>query len=196
MKWVPGNAHTFYLPGSLQDVPLESFTMWSRNFLRLGLATGFLAATLALGGIWLVLFALFGRSEESARGAATILIFCLPGLFVYPLCWYLTIVRERAYSRWRTTELVVATFFIVWLLVAVLMMLGGAYTAIPLAFKAASAGKIAASFIVALAPLALGMVTVTGAIILFIPFMLVATPMAFFHRWLLLKLFSSTAPSA
>jgi hypothetical protein len=38
-------------------------------------------------------------------------------------------------------------------------------------------------------------IVLMGAIILFVPYMMVATPAALLHRWLLLKVFASAGPA-
>jgi hypothetical protein len=54
--------------------------------------------------------------------------------------------------------------------------------------------KVALALVVA--PLAYAFGTALGALFLIVPYMIVATPMAMLHRWLLLKLFSSVGPAA
>jgi hypothetical protein len=159
--------------------------MWSRKFLWQGLTTGALAAALALGGTWLLLFVV-SRSTDPGWTIANIVKFCLPGLILYPVCWYAWVYRHRDYSAGRTMTLVIVTFLVVWALVAILMGLGGAYVASTMVLEAAKPAKV--FWLVPLAVFAYGIMTAIGAAILFLPFIIVAAPVAFLHRWLLLLL--------
>jgi hypothetical protein len=167
--------------------------MWSRKFLWQGLTTAVLAATLALGGMWLLFFVVSG-STDPGWTIANVVKFCLPGLILYPACWYAWVYRRRDYSAGRTMTLVIMTFLVVWALVAILMGLTGAYVAIKMVLEAAKPAK--AIPVVAVAPFAYAMMTVIGAAILFLPFVVVAAPIAFLHRSILLLIAPDSGASS
>jgi hypothetical protein len=108
---------------------------------------------------------------------ANISLFALPGVIVYPACWYMVIFRQRDYALSRTMALVFATFGAVSVVVAALFIIVGSYMIItnPYAWVLFWYGLVGVQI---------------GAIILIVPYILVATPMALLHRWLLLKLFA------
>jgi hypothetical protein len=166
--------------------------MWSSRFLWTGLSSGVAVAALALGGLWLALFVVSG-SKEPTWTLANIVKFALPGLIVYPACWYMVILRSRNYSLRRTMVLVVASFGVVSIAVAAFFAIGGLYVAITTLLAGGQSWKIAP--LVALGPLAYALLAAFGAIILIVPYMMVATPMALAHRWLLLKLFAGAGPA-
>jgi hypothetical protein len=134
------------------------------------------------------------RQQKSDGDVRQYGIFALPGLFVYSACWYAVIFRYRDYSLYRTMLLVVATFGAVSAVVAALMMVGGFYVAITMLLAVAQPWKLAPALVVA--PLAYAFMTAMGAIFLIVPYVIVATPMALLHRWLLLKLFAWVGPAA
>jgi hypothetical protein len=167
--------------------------MWSRRFLWTGLTSGIAVAALTLAGLWLAVFVV-SSSKNPMVTFANMVIFALPGLFVYSACWYALIFRYRDYSLYRTMLLVVATFGAVSAVVAALMMVGGFYVAITMLLAVAQPWKLAPALVVA--PLAYAFMTAMGAIFLIVPYVIVATPMALLHRWLLLKLFAWVGPAA
>lgn len=164
--------------------------MWSRGFLIAGVASSALAAALALGGVWLVIFVVAGSIDPS-WSVANIIEFCLPGLVVYPACWYVLVFRYRDYSANRTLGLVIATFGAVWLLVAVGLFFVGLLAAGSLTAGVPPTGQW--SDVRAVAPLLYARMTVLGAIILILPYGAIATPIAFLHRLALLRLFAPPA---
>ena len=89
--------------------------------------------------------------------------------------------------------LVVATFGTVSAVVAAFMMVGGFYVAITMLLAVPQPWKIAP--VLALGPFAYAFMTAIGAVLLIVPYMIVATPMAMSHRWLLLRLFASAGPA-
>jgi hypothetical protein len=167
--------------------------MWSRRFLWTGLTSGIAVAALTLAELWLAAFAVSG-SKNPAVGFANMVLFALPGLIVYSACWYMIIYRHRDYALYRTMVLVVATFATVSAVVAAFMVVGGFYVAISMMLSVAKPWKVAPVLVVA--PLAYAFMTAMGAVLLIVPYMITATPMAFFHRWLLLKIFASTGTAA
>jgi hypothetical protein len=161
--------------------------MWSRRFLWTGLTSGIAVAALTLAEFWLAVFVV-SRGKDPMVTFANMVVFALPGLIVYSACWYAVIFRHRNYSLYRTMLLVVATFGAVSAVVAAFMMVGGFYVAITMLLAVAQPWKLAPALVVG--PLAYAFMTAMGAILLIVPYMIVAAPMALLHRWLLLKLFA------
>jgi hypothetical protein len=159
----------------------------------MGLMSGVAVAALTLAELWLAVFVVSGSNDPMVT-FANMVLFALPGLIVYSACWYVVIFRHRDYSLYRTMVLVVATFGTVSAVVAALMMVGGVYVAITMLLTVAQPWKVALVLVVA--PLAYAFGTALGALFLIVPYMIVATPMALLHRWLLLKLFSLVGPAA
>jgi hypothetical protein len=166
--------------------------MWSRRFLWTGLLTGIAVAALTLAELWLGLF-IVSRSNDPTWTFANSVKFALPGLIVYSTCWYIVIFRNRDYSLYRTLTLVVATFGAVSVVVAAFMMFAGFYGAITMLLAAARPWE--AALFVAWTPFAFALATAIGAAFLIVPYMIVATPMALVHRWLLLRVFASAGPA-
>jgi hypothetical protein len=167
--------------------------MWSRRFLWTGLTSGIAVAALTLAEIWLAVFAVSG-SKNPMVSFGNMVVFALPGLIVYSACWYTVIYRHRDYSLHRTMVLVVATFGTVSAVVAAFMMFGGLYVAISMMLTVAKPWQVAPVLVVA--PLAYAFMTAIGAVLLIVPYMITATPMALLHRWLLLKSFASAGTPA
>jgi hypothetical protein len=163
--------------------------MWSRRFLWIGVSSGAAIAISAMALLWLGLFVVSG-SEDPAWTVANIVKFTLPGPIVYPACWYAIIFRTRDYSLYRTMVLVVRTFIAGGAVVAIILIAGGV-----MAMLLTAKHMLEAAVLVAVTPLAYGLMALIGAIILFVPFFIVATPMALLHRWLLLKIFASPSPN-
>jgi len=162
--------------------------MWSRQLLWTGLATGVAVAALTLAELWLALFIGSGNKDPSSS-FANVVGFALPGLIVYSACWYVVIFCSRDYSLYRTIVLVFATFGAVSAIVVAFKTIDGLYLAITTAPTTASLGKVVQ--FITLGPFVYVLLTVIGAIILIIPYLIVATPMALLHRWLLLKIFTA-----
>jgi len=93
--------------------------------------------------------------------------------------------------------LVVATFVTVCAVVVVIMSVGGAYVAVAPMLPAAQLADVwKIALLAAVIPFAWALGIAIGAIILIVPYVILATPMALAHRWLLLKLFGPAAPRA
>jgi hypothetical protein len=131
-------------------------------------------------------------SKDPAWTWANIVRLALPGLIVYPACWYAVIFRSRNYSLYQTIMLVAITFCAVSAVVAAFLIIGGFYVAFTTLLAAALSWKVA--LFAAVAPFAYALMVVIGAIILILPYMIIATPMALAHRWLLLKFFGPATP--
>jgi hypothetical protein len=167
--------------------------MWSRRFLWTGLTSGIAVAALTLAEIWLAVFAVSG-SKNPMVSFANMVVFALPGLIAYSASWYMVIYRHRDYALRRTMVLVVATFGTVSAVVAAFMMIGGLYVAISMMLTVAKPWKVAPVLVVA--PFAYAFMTAMGAVLLIVPYLITATPMALLHRWLLLKIFASAGAAA
>jgi hypothetical protein len=50
--------------------------------------------------------------------------------------------------------------------------------------------------VLVVAPFAYAFMTAMGAVLLIVPYLITATPMALLHRWLLLKIFASAGAAA
>jgi hypothetical protein len=167
--------------------------MWSRQFLWTALTSGIAVAALTLAELWLAVFAVSG-SKNPTVSFANMVVFAPPGLIVYSACWYMVIYRHRDYSLYRTLVLVVATFGTASAVVATFMMVGGLYVAISMMLTVAKPWMVAPALVVA--PFAYALMTTIGALLLIVPYMITATPMALLHRWLLLKIFASAGTAA
>ena len=160
--------------------------MWSRRFLFTGESIGADIALLTIAAMWLGLFAVSG-SKDPAWTIANIVKFTLPGPIIYAACWYAHIFLPRDYSFRRTMVVVARTFATGCAVVAVILIAGAA-----IAISLRARHVMEATILVAATPLAYGLMTLIGAIILVIPYAIVATPMALLHRWLMLRIFASS----
>jgi hypothetical protein len=176
---------TIYNDAFIAD--FKVYSMWSRRFLWTGLSTGAVFALLTVAAVWLALFAASGNTDHPFWTIADIVDFTLPGLIIYPACWYIIIFRSRNYSFRQTMVLVAQTFGIGCAVVAI-ALIGGAEIA--LASRAGSAAE--AAIYATLSPVVYGLMTLIGAVILIIPYSILATPIALLHRWLLLRIFTSS----
>jgi hypothetical protein len=139
-----------------------------------------------MAALWLGLFVASGPKPNPAWTIANVVKFTLPGPIVYPACWYAIIFRTRDYSLYRTMVLVTRTFIAGGAVVAAILIAGGA-----IAMLLAARHVLEAAILVATTPIAYGLMTLIGAIVLLVPYYIVATPMALLHRWLLFKIFTS-----
>jgi hypothetical protein len=159
--------------------------MWSRKFLWQGLTTGVLASALAISGMWLFHFVIWHSTDPRWT-----ISYGLPSLILYPVCWYAGVYRPRNYSAARTMALVIVTFLAGWALVAVAM----AVVKTCLAIMMVREFEPARLFPVRIwAPLMFAIQPLLGAVGAFVPFVVIAAPVTFLHRWLLL-IVSNSAP--
>ena len=171
-------------------VSINVWSMWSRRFLWTGLSTGAVFALLAVAVMWLGLFAASG-STDPVWTIANVVRFALPGLIIYPVCWYAVIFRPRNYSFRLTMVLVACTFGTGCAVVAV-FLIGGA----EIALTSRAGSLMEATIYAVISPFVYGLMTLIGAGILIIPYAIVAAPMALLHRWLLLQIFTSSGSPA
>ena len=160
--------------------------MWSRRFLITGLASGAMLAALALAAIWFVLDVAAGMIASVAR-------FATAGIAVYPLCWWGLVFRKRNYSKSQTGLLVILTFGATCVVVSFVALTVAISSMINEWTVATTAGRKFNPLMSGMPFLAIA-VTIIGAIILVIPYALVATPIAFAHRSVMLRLFAGTPP--
>jgi hypothetical protein len=165
--------------------------MWSPRFLWTGLLSGVAIAAMATAALWLGVF-VYSGNKDPAWTVANITEFTIPGLIVYPTSWYAVIFSSRDYSLSRTMRLVVFTFAAGAAIVGLILMTGGLFVAISTIISVAQPWKALPLLFVG--PFAYAIMTALGVVILIVPYMIVATPMALLHRWLLLMAFASSGP--
>src|SRR5215204_4939332 len=71
--------------------------MWSRNFLAFGLISGVTVAITSLAAILLAVFT-FEEISQKHSGFWQFGYAGVPGIVIYPVCWYNMIYRARHYS--------------------------------------------------------------------------------------------------
>jgi hypothetical protein len=154
-----------------------------------GQGSGVAIATIATPGLWFVVF-VYSGDKDPAWTVANIAGFTIPGLIVYPATWYVVIFRARDYSLSRTMRLVVSTFAAGAAVVGVVLMVGGLYVAISTIMFVPQPWKALPLLIIG--PFAYAIMTALGIVILIVPYMIVAMPLALLHRWLLLAVFGTS----
>jgi len=103
------------------------------------------------------------------------------GIIVYPACWYLLVFRAQSYARARTVLLVSVTYAVSCALVALLL-------------AALTLRHISGPTAHPAVPPLFGMqLLAAGVILLGMPYAVIATPMAFLHRRVLLDQFDPAA---
>jgi hypothetical protein len=163
--------------------------MWSRRFLLTGIATGVLAAALALTLLWLLLLSL--QSIKSLEGLHRFAVFGIPGVLAYPFCWYLLIFRSRSYTSGDTGNLI-ALSFAACCVFDVVIIGAGQIAAVASDFIAKGpVGWGLLLLVLLLLPVCLALFALIIAALLAVPFVATAGPIAFLHRALLLTYFAS-----
>ena len=172
--------------------------MWSRGLFRAGVSTSFVAAALVAGGLWL---GLYGLEQAGSRFPPLSLLkelhvlrgWMLPGLpaaCLYAVCWHRVIFRQRDYSPRRTWWLIVVSY-----LMAMIVGTIGIFTfvAFGMLTTMTSLAELPA-MLLALAFMAfvagMAYMPLAGAL-LFVPYLIVAVPVAFLQRALLLQAFGA-----
>lgn len=163
--------------------------MWSRRFLIQGLASAAFVATITLGVMWLILAASDGREGLLAG----MVLAGIVGIIAYPLSWWRMVHRTRDYSRQRTILLVIVTYCWSCCLFAIAMLVFGVVKLLmgPL-LGAAHDPELGLGNIFLLTFL----LVFVGGLLMLIPFVIVATPMAFAHRAMMLTSFGEPDPAA
>ncbi|MGE3150672.1 MAG: hypothetical protein AB7K04_16580, partial [Pseudorhodoplanes sp.] len=164
--------------------------MWSRQFLRFGVGTSFVVASIAVALIWLVMRLAFALTLPS--GIADYGVLCLIGIFVYPPLWALLVHMRQSYSRAMTYVLIAGTYLVSCAIVFAIMHMIG--TSIAHDMARAPAGANIHAFDLTLHPaVAYGRLALGGAVLFLPPFAAIAAPLAFMHRRLLLGSFAPQA---
>lgn len=180
--------------------------MWSRKFAAAGLFSATILAALASFAILFVFYLVLHRAMP---GAVFVLApFFSVGVFAYPACWHFMIQRTRDYGTKRTLELVWATYrisclivialislamvaFAAFFLVAVVVFLFGfLFGSIEPNWRFVGDGLLAIGGVI-VAELGMIVYVVMVALITLPVFSAIAIPIAYLHRWLLLKIFAS-----
>jgi len=177
--------------------------MWSPKFVVVGISTATIVAALSVYAILVVVHFVTGSPIPLSGAPDFEQLSCTVGVVAYPVCWFFTIQRARDYGMQRTLSLVLVTYGISCLLVAGLVCLLGAGAflkllvsgifkmivgTIPMNWEAIVLGVPFALLIPLGAALAW---TIVGGVILLPAFLAIATPAAYFHRWLLVRLFGA-----
>ena len=158
--------------------------MWSTRLLWTGVISAIAVAALMLAGIFALLLVVSG--QRPGYGLPNIVFFASPGIVTYPACWYAVIFRQRNYSRLQMLKLIGAAFGVVCAILASAILVGAFASMI-----GTPASKISPFLILSL-PLIIAAWMAVGTAILGVPYLMVATPMALLHRWLLSKCFTAT----
>lgn len=167
--------------------------MWSRRFLWSGLASSVLVAAIAASTIWVGMNYLipfvtgyFGLS--------------MVGMAIYPLLWYLLVYRRRSYSNATTFCLIGATYVASSAIIIVWFMLIGLKLSnemnAHMVERATQSGRPPAPHIEKIVhntPFSYGGLGFLGAGLLLLPFVAIAGPLAFVHRGVLIRNFSTSA---
>jgi hypothetical protein len=180
--------------------------MRSRQFVAAGLSSATVFAALSAFAIWLLFYFFLIPATGIAFLEARVIfegVSCVAvGVPVYPPCWFFMVQRSRNYSSTRTLELICATYGISCLIVATVFCLAmaGVYGGITLVglFKMIF-GSMAANWsalgygvlLVAATPLIAIFGVIIGAFIVLPVFIVIAPPIAYLHRGLLLKMFAA-----
>jgi len=168
--------------------------MWSRKFLIAGLLIGFVLAAVVLAGILLVVHAA-GESEIARYGRVA--IFGLGGVLVYPACWAIMIHKTRDYSARRTYFLIAATYTATAVLAIAVVLIGFTYQAVIMGSALILSPDLWR--VTLFLPFMLFLVVVFGFLaagLVAVPYAIVATPIAFLHRALMLRLFNPASDAA
>jgi hypothetical protein len=161
--------------------------MWPKRFLTVGLLSAVAAAMLALVLLALLLAGIEWSGVVTLQ-TRSLAVFAVPGVLVYPICWYALIYRPCRYGTRDTVRLIAWTFAATFLLLIAVIM-GWAMIAL-----ATHAIFIDSRQWMDAASLLKGMLVIIGlglltAACLAIPFAVTAGPVAFAHRAVLLRRF-------
>jgi hypothetical protein len=153
--------------------------MWSRHFLAVGLASAAAIAVASSTLMWLIFAGFAGSGHfklESITIPATV------GLIGYPSSWYFVVYRAGNWSGGRIIVLVMLTYLVSFLLVALGLGAYGAHHGV--------ASQWGSPMLMAFSLAGL------GALLLAFPYAAVATPMAFWHRHLVMSRFAGANESS
>jgi len=178
-------------------------SMWTRGFLWAGLLSSIVAAAFTVGSLWLMLFALERAGAQflatsGLKEYAYILRYWMlpgiPGALIYAICWYGVVYRKRDYSLRNTCWLVAVSYLVAFVVGGIVMLVFVPYAMLIRAERPSpipgfsSWLGFAMTIILVEGLIALIYMPLAGAM-LAIPFLLVAAPIAYLQRALLLKVF-------
>jgi hypothetical protein len=168
--------------------------MWSRRLLVWGIASAVAAAALALVLLWLVLVAYERAHPREPLHVSAMVAFAVPGLLIYPLCWYAIVFRHRSYGVRDTWKLLAISYGACCLFDCAIIYVAQA---------AAVSGDVIAKGPVAWALLLLALLLAAFGLAVFatiiagllaVPFIATAAPIAFLHRALVLRAMRRSNP--
>jgi len=177
--------------------------MWTRSFLWAGVLSSVAAAALTVAVLWLALLAVERASVASVGWVATLIRYWMipgiPGAAVYALCWHRVVFRKRDYSVRNTWRLIFVSYLVAMIVGAiatliflVVSMLTGRGPMPP----GASPWQWLVMTLTVYGFLILLFYLPAAGTLLLIPYLLVAAPVAFLQRALLLRMFGSGRPTA
>jgi hypothetical protein len=165
--------------------------MWSRRFLLAGILTGSAAAALALVRISWALFLASGGGDPRWTPANAMTSGAI-GVIIYPACRYFLVYRARDYSTLQTWCLIGVAYGVTCGLVIAVLFFGMFYPAGQLISQLSLAKPEAAWFalMALLAPFLIVIFALIASGIIGIAYVVIAAPIAFLHRFALLRMFS------
>jgi hypothetical protein len=169
--------------------------MWSRHLLLWGLASAVAAAALALALLWLLLVAIERTHAAAPLQIHVLVVFGLPGLLIYPACWYATVFRNRRYDAHDTWRLLATSYVACCLFDFAVLASWQLYQGVVLAAQILMKSPSPLAFVFLLAPIGTAIFVLIAGALLAIPYAVAAAPVAFLHRAVLLAWFAR-APEA
>jgi hypothetical protein len=171
--------------------------MWSRRFLRIGIASSVAAAFTMLVLMRLLLglpiqlewkLGFFSQFLFPVVMRAPLFSFGLLALLAYPLCWYWVIFRARSYERAKLNALVFGAYALGWIAIAVCYY--------PVVMRDAlivreQFGQSTADAAIAALKQTFTLMA-SGAALLLLLYTIVAFPVAALQRMILLRMFPRT----
>jgi hypothetical protein len=160
--------------------------MWSKRFLWAGVSSGIIAAVVLLFSVLLLFYwtnFLFWSLSDSLAAPPHFAYYSMISPFsvsylVYPACWYFLIFRTRDYSIAQTLILVSCIYPISSALIGAIM---GAWDTFRYGLS-----QPPHSFD---RPISIAIWTIAGFVLFLMPYILIAFPVAYLQRFLLLWLF-------
>jgi hypothetical protein len=154
--------------------------MWTRRFLLTGLFTGALLVGLTFVAMWPVM-SLMPHGLGVLAGLA---VPCVVGLIIYPPLWYVLIHRRRDYSGANTLRLVAYSYAGPCAITILGMLAGMLYPSEAVVSTGGWGWATLLEFAEVL------MAAVVAAVMVAIPYVIIAGPLAFVHRLLMLRFFA------
>jgi len=170
--------------------------MWSRHYLLWGLASAVAAAALVLALLWLLLVAIERTHAAEPLQIHVLVVFGLPGLVLYPACWYAVVFRHRRYDP-RDTWRLLATSYVACCLFDFAVLAGWQlYQGAVLAAQILMKSPAPLAFLFLLTPIGTAIFVLIVGALLALPYAVVAAPVAFLHRAVLLAWFGRERQAA